>query len=115
MNSIRRLKVLLNKSKTSELCSHELLAYIRELLNTNCTTSFVIDRIHIYNIYRDRLEMSRNLTYEHYDGLEETVSNLYLSDLRNVKVSEIEIGDKSCLLFTDEDVSLVIGIIFYDE
>ncbi|CAH0293561.1 hypothetical protein SRABI04_04417 [Chryseobacterium sp. Bi04] len=77
------------------------------------STSFVASREHLYEIYNDRFNFS---IYQgnYFEGLAETVKRMKYSDLQNVKLSVIDGDKKSCSIFSSEDYSIILGIIFYD-
>ncbi|AZB11344.1 hypothetical protein EG344_22155 [Chryseobacterium sp. G0162] len=75
--------------------------------------TFVQTREHLYEIYNDRLDFSI-YSGEYYEGLTEVVKRMKYSDLNNVKLSSIEGFEKSCSIFSSEDYSVILGIIFYD-
>ncbi|WP_426278407.1 hypothetical protein ACN9MN_03575 [Chryseobacterium sp. S-02] len=76
-------------------------------------TSFVETRQHLYDIYNDRLGMSFYLG-NHFEGHREVVERMRNSDLENVRLSLIDGEKKSCSIFSSEDYSIILGMIFYD-
>lgn len=76
-------------------------------------TSFVETRQHLYDIYNDRLGMSFYLG-NHFEGHREVVEKMRNSDVENVRLSVIDGDKRSCSIFSSEDFSVILGIIFYD-
>lgn len=74
-------------------------------------TSFTKDTKHILEIYKDRLEFSE-LTKENHVGLRSTVNMLETTELEKIKVSSIEGTEASCVIFSNDDYSIILGIIF---
>lgn len=74
---------------------------------------FVQTRQHLYDIYNDRLDLGAYLD-NCYEGHEKVVEQMKDSDLHNVRLSYIEGEKKSCSIFSSEDYSIILGIIFYD-
>lgn len=74
-------------------------------------TSFIKDTKHILEIYQDRLEFSE-LTKENHVGLSSAVDALQNTSLDKIKVSSIEGTEASCTIFSNEDYSMILGIIF---
>ncbi|WP_449387127.1 hypothetical protein [Chryseobacterium lineare] len=77
------------------------------------TTNFIQTRQHLYEIYNDRLDLSI-YTKNHFKGHAEVVKQMQESDLENIQLSVIDGEKKSCSIFSNEDFSIIIGIIFYD-
>lgn len=77
------------------------------------TLSFVQTRQHLYDIYNDRLDYSIH-TNNYFDGHGEVVKKMKNSDLENVRLSVIDGEKRSCSIFSSEDYSIVLGMIFYD-
>ncbi|MCQ9638182.1 hypothetical protein MP478_02185 [Chryseobacterium sp. WG14] len=75
--------------------------------------SFVQAREHLYDIYNDRLDFSI-YRGDHFEGLAEVVEEMKNSDLENIRLSYIDGNKKSCSIFSSEDYSIILGIIFYD-
>lgn len=75
--------------------------------------SFVETRQHLYDIYNDRLDYSIH-TRNYFDGHGEVVKRMKKSDLENVRLSVIDGEKKSCSIFSSEDYSIILGMIFYD-
>ncbi|MDQ0066052.1 hypothetical protein [Chryseobacterium lathyri] len=74
-------------------------------------TSFIQDTKHIFEIYRDRLEFSE-MTRENYVGLSSAVYALQNTKLDKIKVSSIEGLESSCTIFSNDDYSIILGVIF---
>ncbi len=74
-------------------------------------TSFIQDTKHILEIYKDRLEFSE-ITKENHIGLSSAVNALQNTNLDKVKVSAIEGMEASCTIFSNDDYSMILGIIF---
>ncbi|MCQ9634069.1 hypothetical protein MP477_03770 [Chryseobacterium sp. WG23] len=75
--------------------------------------SFVQTREHLYDIYNDRLDFSI-YRGDYFEGLAEVVAEMKNSDLENIRLSYIEGNKKGCSIFSSEDYSIILGIIFYD-
>ncbi|WP_353145116.1 hypothetical protein [Chryseobacterium sp.] len=75
--------------------------------------SFIKTREHLYEIYNDRLDFSV-YSGKYFEGLGEVVKRMKNSELKNVRLSAIEGDMKSCSIFSSEDFSIILGIIFYD-
>lgn len=92
----------------------ELLSIIKILID-NANFSFIHDTNVIREIWEDRLVIAeildKNPNYN--DGLLTTVNNLRLFNLDKVRVSDCNFDKTKCLIFTDEYISVVIGIIFF--
>lgn len=88
-------------------------SYINNIKDKLIIDSFVQTRQHLYDIYNDRLDYSI-LTKNYFDGHGEVVKRMKNSDLENVRLSVIDGQKKSCSIFSNEDYSIILGIIFYD-
>ncbi|WP_333597396.1 hypothetical protein [Chryseobacterium flavum] len=89
-------------------------SYLKKLRSNSFTLdSFVQTKEHLYEIYNDRLDFSF-YSGEYYEGLAEVVKRMKYSDLKNVRLSVIDGDKKSCFIFSSEDYSIILGIIFYD-
>ncbi|WP_123911425.1 hypothetical protein [Chryseobacterium sp. G0162] len=75
--------------------------------------SFVQTREHLYHIYNDRLGLGVHLDNS-FEGHCEVVKKMKNSNLKNVRLSYIDGEKKSCSIFSSEDYSIILGIIFYD-
>ncbi|MDR6528468.1 hypothetical protein [Chryseobacterium rhizosphaerae] len=92
----------------------QVVSYVGQIKDQkDILDSFVQTREHLYDIYNDRLDFS---IYQgnYFEGLAETVKRMKYSDLQNVKLSVIDGDKKSCSIFSSEDYSIILGIIFYD-
>lgn len=74
---------------------------------------FVQTRQHLYDIYNDRLDLGVYLS-NYFEGHGEVVKRMKNSDLENVRLSVIDGEKKSCSIFSSEDYSIILGMIFYD-
>ncbi|WP_343608400.1 hypothetical protein [Chryseobacterium oranimense] len=91
----------------------QLGLYLNNIKENIFTTSFVQTRQHLYDIYNDRLDSSIHLS-DSYEGHRELVKRMKNSDLENVRLSVIDGEKKSCSIFSSEDYSIILGMIFYD-
>jgi hypothetical protein len=89
--------------------------YVELIKNKGLTfeVNFVQTREHLYDIYNDRLNFSIHQgTY--FEGLKETVEEMKNSELKNVRLSSIEGEKTSCSIFSSEDYSIILGVVFYN-
>ncbi|PKF73278.1 hypothetical protein [Chryseobacterium sp. PMSZPI] len=77
------------------------------------SSSFSQTREHLYEIYNDRFDYSI-YSGNYFEGLPEVVKRMKYSDLKNVKLSVIDGDKKSCFIFSSEDFTVILGMIFYD-
>ncbi|WP_345989861.1 hypothetical protein AAEU33_19845 [Chryseobacterium sp. Chry.R1] len=91
----------------------QVQSYINKIKNNLIMDSFVQTRQHLYDIYNDRLDLS-NYTKNYFDGHKEVVTRMKNSDLQNVRLSVIDGDKRSCSIFSSEDFSTILGVIFYD-
>jgi hypothetical protein len=91
---------------------HYLLAAVQALAAV-AQVDFVMPRQHMYEVYRDRLGLSRAVTGHWFEGLEETVAALHRSPLAEVRLLQASTEPGSCLVFTDPDLREVVGIIYF--
>lgn len=91
----------------------QLGLYLNNIKENIFTASFVQTRQHLYDIYNDRLDSSIHLS-DSYEGHREVVKRMKNSDLENVRLSVIDGEKKSCSIFSSEDYSIILGMIFYD-
>lgn len=88
-------------------------SYISNIKDELLKDSFVQTRQHLYDIYNDRLDYSIH-TNNYFDGHGEVVKRMKNSDLENVRLSIIDGEKRSCSIFSSEDYSIILGMIFYD-
>jgi hypothetical protein len=103
------LRVLMAKRDSS---NPELLALIQKLA-PSATIDFVMPRYHLYDIYETRLRLTQYVTGNFYEGLKEAVEAMAASSLANTRLLEIECLDGDCVLFVEENLKEVLGIIYF--
>ncbi|AKK71848.1 hypothetical protein [Chryseobacterium gallinarum] len=93
----------------------QVVDYIKKIKDQKdiFSSSFPETKEHLYEIYNDRLDFS---VYQgkYFEGLAETVKRMKHSNLKNVLLSVIDGDKRSCFIFSSEDYSTILGIIFYD-
>lgn len=77
------------------------------------SSAFSETRQHLYDIYNNRLDLGVYLG-NYFEGHGEVVKRMKNSDLENVRLSVIDGEKKSCSIFSSEDYSIILGMIFYD-
>jgi hypothetical protein len=90
----------------------ELLALLQELA-PSAVEDFVMPRYHLYNIYETRLDIAQSLTGEWYEGLKEAVEAMAASSLANTRLLEVECMEGDCILFVEENLKEVLGVIYF--
>ncbi|AKK71849.1 hypothetical protein OK18_03625 [Chryseobacterium gallinarum] len=92
----------------------QIESFLKKLKSRGITLdSFVQTREHLYEIYNDRLDLS--IYQGHYfEGLGEVVKRMKNSVLNDIRLSYIDGDKRSCSIFSSEDYSTILGIIFYD-
>jgi hypothetical protein len=103
------LRVLMAKRDST---NPELLALIQELTPT-ATEDFVMPRYPLYDVYKFRLGTAQDATEEAYEGMFQSVEAMAASPLANIRLLEVECLEGSCILFVEEDVKEVLGIIYF--
>lgn len=91
----------------------QVIDYIKKIKDKLLEDSFIQTRQHLYEIYNDRFEYSI-YSGRYFEGLPEVVKRMNYSDLKNVRLSAIDGAKKSCFIFSSEDYSIILGMIFYD-
>jgi hypothetical protein len=104
--------VLYGLMAEGDSCNPELLALLQELA-PSATVDFVMPRYHLYNIYATRLDITQSLTGEWYEGLKEAVEAMAASSLANIRLLEVECMEGDCILFVEENLKEVLGIIYF--
>ncbi|WP_426479368.1 hypothetical protein ACP3T3_07935 [Chryseobacterium sp. CBSDS_008] len=92
----------------------QIVSYLKKLRSNSITLdSFVQTKEHLYEIYNDRLDLS---IYQgnHFEGLGEVVKRMKNTELNNIRLSYIDGDKRSCSIFSSDDYSIILGIIFYD-
>lgn len=105
------LRVLMAKGDSHH---PELLALIQELA-PSATVDFVLPHYHLYSVYETRLEIAQQVSGDWYEGLQEAVESMATSSLATIRLLEIECREGSCVLFVEEHVQEVLGIIYFPE
>ena len=106
MENANELRHLLVADKRED---YDFNAYIK---SNEVTEDFVMDRYRMYDVYETRLGLSKNVTHEHYEGLEEAVSALKTTHFAKVRLLEFEFYEESAVVFTDESGRFLLGCIF---
>ncbi|SHH36049.1 hypothetical protein SAMN05421866_2711 [Chryseobacterium oranimense] len=93
----------------------QVIDYVKKIKDQKdiFNSAFSETRQHLFDIYNDRLDSSIHLS-DSYEGHREVVERLENSDLENVRLSVIDGEEKSCSIFSSEDYSIILGMIFYD-
>lgn len=93
----------------------QVIEYIKNIKDQKniFSSAFLETRQHLYDIYNDRLDLGVYLG-NYYEGHGEVVKRMKNSDLENVRLSVIDGEKRSCFIFSSEDYSVILGIIFYD-
>lgn len=93
----------------------QVIDYIKNIKDQKeiFSSAFSETREHLYEIYNDRFEYSI-YSGNYFEGLPEVVKRMKYSDLKNVRLSAIDGAKKSCFIFSSEDYSIILGMIFYD-
>lgn len=93
----------------------QVIGYIKKIKDQKdiFNICFVQTRQHLYDIYNDRLDLGVYLG-NYYEGHGEVVKRMKNSDLENVRLSVIDGEKRSCSIFSSEDYSVILGMIFYD-
>jgi hypothetical protein len=92
----------------------ELLALLQKLA-PSATIDFVTPRYQLYNIYETRLGLTQYVTGEFYEGLKEAVEAMAASSLANTRLLEVECLEGDCILFVEENLKEVLGIIYFPQ
>ena len=90
----------------------ELLALLQELA-PSATVDFVMPRYHLYDVYETRLRLTQYVTGEFYEGLKEAVEAMAASSLANIRLLDVECLEGDCVLFVEENLKEVLGIIYF--
>ena len=90
----------------------ELLALLQELA-PSAVEDFVLPRYHLYNVYETRLGLTQYVTGEFYEGLKEAVEAMAASSLANTRLLKVECLKGDCILFVEENLKEVLGIIYF--
>lgn len=90
----------------------ELLALLQELA-PSATADFVMPRYHLYDVYETRLGLTQYVTGEFYEGLKGAVEAMAASSLANTRLLEVECIEGDCILFVEENLKEVLGIIYF--
>jgi hypothetical protein len=93
----------------------QVIDYVKKIKDQKDIFSFAFSetRQHLYDIYNDRLGSGIHLS-DSYEGHREVVKRMKNSDLENVRLSGIDGEKRSCSIFSSEDYSVILGMIFYD-
>jgi hypothetical protein len=89
-----------------------LLALVKQLASL-ATMDFVMTRKHFHQIYRVRLEISREVTGHYIEGLAEAVSALAETPEQDVRLFTSDLQEGNCMIFAAPDLSCVIGVLFF--
>ena len=92
----------------------ELLALIQSLVHS-ATVDFVMPHYHLYSVYETRLEIAQQVSGDWYEGLQEAVEAMATSSLATIRLLEVMCQEGSCVLFVEEHVQEVLGIIYFTE
>ena len=90
----------------------ELLALLKELA-PSATVDFVMPRYRLYDVYETRLGLTQYVTGGFYEGLKEAVEAMAASSLANIRLLEVECMEGDCILFVEENLKEVLGIIYF--
>ncbi|WP_147320814.1 hypothetical protein [Hymenobacter lapidiphilus] len=93
----------------------EAIVALARTLAAAAKVNFVMPRLHMYDVYSTRLDLSRKVTGDWYEGLAETVQSLEESQLTEVRLIETELAEGDCILFTDPAIDKVLGVIYFNE
>jgi hypothetical protein len=74
---------------------------------------FVMPRYHLYDVYETRLGLTQYVTGGFYEGLKEAVKAVAASWLANIRLLEVECLEGDCILFAEEKLKEVLGIIYF--
>jgi hypothetical protein len=97
---------------TGDSSNPELLALLQELAPL-ATEDFIMPRYHLYDVYETRLGLTQHVTGEFYEGLEKAVEAMAASSLANTRLLEVECLEGDCILFVEENLKEVLGIIYF--
>lgn len=89
-----------------------LLAAVQSLASI-AEVNFVMPRKHMYEVYRDRLGISKEVTGHWFEGLQETVAALHQARYEEVRLISASTEPGECVVFTDSNMQEVIGIIYF--
>jgi len=106
MENANELRHLLSADKRED---YDFTTYIK---SNEAAVDFVTDRYHMYNTYDTRLEISKTVTHEHYEGLEEVVAALETTHFAKVRLLKFEFYEEIAVVFTDESGRFLLGCIF---
>ncbi|GGE98508.1 hypothetical protein GCM10011383_06680 [Hymenobacter cavernae] len=67
----------------------------------------------MHDVYNTRLGLAREVTGDWFEELEETVKALKQSSLEEVRLIEAEFTEGDCVIFTDQDMQEVLGVIYF--
>ncbi|HEX8351251.1 MAG TPA: hypothetical protein VF598_14905 [Hymenobacter sp.] len=106
MENANELRRLLVADKRED---YDFTTYIK---SNEAAVDFVMDRYRMYDVYETRLGLSKTVTHEHYEGLEEAVSALKTTHFAKVRLLEFEFYEEIAVAFTDESGRFLLGCIF---
>lgn len=115
MNNLVMNDIIINDLYEIRNNLDQITDYVKKIKDQKYLFNFAFSetRQHLYDIYNDRLDLGVYLG-NYYEGHGEVVKRMKNSDLENVRLSIIDGEKRSCSIFSSEDYSVILGIIFYD-
>ena len=107
MENANELRHLLSTDKRED---YDFTTYIK---SNQVSQDFIMDRYHMCDVYETRLGLSKTVTHEHYEGLEEVVSALKITHFAKVRLLEFKFYEEDVFAFTDESGRFLLGCIFF--
>ena len=89
---------------------YDFTTYIK---SNEVAMDFILDRYRMYDVYETRLELSKTVTHEPYEGLEEVVAALETTHFAKVRLLEFKFYEEDVFAFTDESGRFLLGCIFF--